>query len=410
MQSQCFAPLFESNDNMVICAPTASGKTVLMEIAIYRLFANPESTSTKRVIYLAPLKSLCAEKTTEWNTKLKQAGLSCIDIAGNDGVESISSRQLSNANIICATPEKWISLARKASNNDILSSINLALIDECHMVGSSRGAALELAVLYTRKQNLHLRIIAVSATIKNLDDVSEWLASANTIKDGTILKPAQSLIFGDEFRPTPLSKIVIGYECQYAYYRFQRNLDYKLPGIINTHCAGQSILVFCATRGSAQETCRFLMQKVSQLTAPPTRIHLTAAFTNKLLNGMYCSYFESGYEEYSSTDVLQFIGRAGRPQFGASGKAIILTEKNQVSFYRNLVTGQETLDSSSRLANLPYVKYGLERKPPPSSKYSSGLATDITKALSIAYGPIMCIRDAYAQLQDSKGVAYATAL
>ncbi|KAJ2451340.1 ATP-dependent DNA helicase MER3 [Coemansia sp. RSA 2336] len=142
-------------------------------------------------------------------------------------------------------------------------------------------------------------------------------------------------------------------------------------------------------------------------------------------------YFESGYEEHSSTDILQFIGRAGRPQFGASGKAIILTEQSQVCFYRNLVSGQEILESSL-LSQLPqwiiaeYVEdkifiliqassniditYGLERKPPPTSKYSSGLANDINKALSTAYGPIMCIRDAYAQFQDSKGVRFATVL
>ncbi|KAJ1874635.1 ATP-dependent DNA helicase MER3 [Coemansia sp. RSA 990] len=330
MQSQCFALLYESDENVVVCAPTASGKTVLMEIAIYRLFNSPESAATKRAVYLAPLKSLCAEKAAEWNANLRQAGLTCVDISGTDNIESVSVQQLCNASIICATPEKWISLTRKAPNRDVLSSLSLMLIDECHMVGSSRGAMLELAVLSTKRQNMQLRIIAVSATIKNLDDVAEWLSSGDISANGSLLKPAQTLVFGDEFRSTPLSKIVIGYESQYTYYRFQRNLDYKLPGIINAHCSTSTLGV---------------------------GVNLPAgAIIVKGTKG----YFESGYEEHSSTDILQFIGRAGRPQFGASGKAIILTEQAQVSFYRNLVSGQETLESSSNVGASLDSKKGSE--------------------------------------------------
>ncbi|KAJ2810561.1 ATP-dependent DNA helicase MER3, partial [Coemansia furcata] len=57
-------------------------------------------------------------------------------------------------------------------------------------------------------------------------------------------------------------------------------------------------------------------------------------------------YADNNYNEYTQTEVLQFIGRAGRPQFGPSGKAIILTEKTMVKLYQNLVSGNEILESS----------------------------------------------------------------
>ncbi|KAJ2033963.1 ATP-dependent DNA helicase MER3, partial [Coemansia sp. S2] len=57
-------------------------------------------------------------------------------------------------------------------------------------------------------------------------------------------------------------------------------------------------------------------------------------------------YTDNNYKEYAQSEVLQFIGRAGRPQFGPSGKAIILTEKTMVKSYQNLVSGREILESS----------------------------------------------------------------
>ncbi|KAJ1954888.1 ATP-dependent DNA helicase MER3, partial [Dipsacomyces acuminosporus] len=56
-------------------------------------------------------------------------------------------------------------------------------------------------------------------------------------------------------------------------------------------------------------------------------------------------YINNSYAEYRTSDIWQFIGRAGRPQFGSSSKALILTENSMVSMYRNMVGGQEILES-----------------------------------------------------------------
>lgn len=61
IQSKTFQAVYESNDNVVVSAPTGSGKTTVMELAICRLIGSAEQGSYK-VIYQAPTKALCSEK------------------------------------------------------------------------------------------------------------------------------------------------------------------------------------------------------------------------------------------------------------------------------------------------------------------------------------------------------------
>lgn len=57
-----------------------------------------------------------------------------------------------------------------------------------------------------------------------------------------------------------------------------------------------------------------------------------------------------GYEagatkEYSDLEIMQMIGRAGRPQFDTSALAVIMTKMQQVKHYEQLLSGQERLES-----------------------------------------------------------------
>ncbi|KAJ2781643.1 ATP-dependent DNA helicase MER3 [Coemansia javaensis] len=511
LQSACFADLFDTDANMVISAPTASGKTVLMEIAMCRLFRDRQARDAAKALYLAPLRALCAEKVAEWSKRFEPSGIQCVEAVGSgDGADADgdagvpSGPSLARAHIICATPEKWVSLARRPGG--LACRISLVLLDECHMVGTSRGAQLELAVASIRTHSSRARIVAASATVGNIADISRWLSG----RAGSPA-PAKTLVFGDEFRPVPLAKVVLGYECRVPYYKFQRNLDFRLPGILNAHCPGGQVLIFCSTRGSAQDACLHLARNIGQLAHRPAPLHLTSPLTSQLLNesvplgvafhhaglsasdrqrveqlflsrsiAILCStstlgigvnlpasavivkgtrgYMDSGYAEYASSEVLQFIGRAGRPQFGASGKAIVLTEMSRVGFYRSLVSGQETLESSpsyrdvletvckcsefgglritagqksmlnemngsaphalqihgriSTIAHKVFVLlwFGLQRKPLPQSTHAAGLSKDMGSAFVLARGPAMCIRDVYADRGDAKGVLASSTL
>jgi len=58
--------------------------------------------------------------------------------------------------------------------------------------------------------------------------------------------------------------------------------------------------------------------------------------------------FEDGLrvpKELSDLDILQMIGRAGRPQFDSSATAVIMTRSHKVEAYNKMVSGQQVLES-----------------------------------------------------------------
>lgn len=67
MQTQVFYTLFHTDSNSLIGAPTGSGKTIMSEFAMLRVFKNqPDS----KIIYIAPLKALAKERIIDWRKRL----------------------------------------------------------------------------------------------------------------------------------------------------------------------------------------------------------------------------------------------------------------------------------------------------------------------------------------------------
>ncbi|KAJ2245412.1 ATP-dependent DNA helicase MER3, partial [Coemansia sp. RSA 455] len=377
LQSACFADLFDSGDNLVISAPTASGKTALMEIAMCRLFRDIASRGGKKALYLAPLKSLCAEKAAEWTSRYIRCELQCTEIVGGDANSALeetrsASQVFSQSHIICTTPEKFVALAGGVTLPNLatlLGSVGLVLVDECHMVGTNRGASLELAVSLIRANAGQARIIAVSATVGNIGDVAEWLADRNS-------GAAKQLVFGEEYRPVPLTKVVLGYDCTGPYYQFQRNLDFSkiecVPMGVAYHHAG------LAANDRTRIEQLFINGAVQILCSTSTLgIGINMPAYMVIVKGTK-GYTDNNYKEYAQSEVLQFIGRAGRPQFGPSGKAIILTEKTMVKSYQNLVSGSEILESSLCPELVRWILGGLYRR-----EFTS--TSDVTKWLSRSF-------------------------
>lgn len=215
MQSKCFPALYDSWDNCVIGAPTAAGKTVCFELAIasyLNLKSNPrtpqlaasESSSAptsinatgnfpKAILYLAPLKSLVQERLKEWRTKLHPLGIACQELSGdlNDG----SVLAPNNSSVLyLSTPERWDSITRRWQDNaKSLDLIGLILVDEVHLLGDDRGAVLEAVVARTMMLSTGRppRIIALSASSPNVEDIGQWLNSP----------PNCIFKFGEEHRP-----------------------------------------------------------------------------------------------------------------------------------------------------------------------------------------------------------------
>jgi ATP-dependent DNA helicase HFM1/MER3 len=74
MQSVMIPKILDSDENMIIASPTASGKTVLHEAAIVRLLLKKQPADIK-CVFIAPNKALCQQRATEWMIKFSKKGL-----------------------------------------------------------------------------------------------------------------------------------------------------------------------------------------------------------------------------------------------------------------------------------------------------------------------------------------------
>ena len=175
MQSESFPYLFETDKNLIISAPTSSGKTVLLEIAICRFLTITGNKKDAKAVYIAPIKALCQERINDWSQKFSNLGVTVYEMTGD--MEEINWAILSKSKIIIATPEKLDSISRKwKEHKKFLENIELLMVDEVHLLDSqTRGGTLEAVITRIKfmsiRNNIPLRIVAISATIPNIDDI-----------------------------------------------------------------------------------------------------------------------------------------------------------------------------------------------------------------------------------------------
>ncbi len=159
--------IFEKN--IVISAPTASGKTVIAELCALNTIINKK----KKVIYTCPLKALASEHYSEFKRRYSKP--LHIRVALSTGDFDSSSKYLSNYDLIFATNEKVDSLIRHRAQ--WLSRVGLLVADEIHELDSDRGATLEMVISKLSSIVPSLQIAALSATIPNAAEIAEWLSA-----------------------------------------------------------------------------------------------------------------------------------------------------------------------------------------------------------------------------------------
>ena len=272
VQEECFDLLFRTDERVLITSPTGSGKTLLFELGIARIIIQNYNLMEKvyknknfKIIYIAPIKSLCQEKTFEWKMKYGKTPLELTVTESTSDSEYLNINLLNNSNIILTTPEKFDVLTRKWKDiSSFISNISLLLIDEIHLLNEEhRGATLEAIIARIkllknmenfRQTNLeNIRIIAVSATIPNISDVAEFLGIDKNSKG---LK-----VFGEEYRPVKVERIVIGYKRNKNQneFVFEKYLDYRISSIIEKYSEGKPTLIFCQTQKGSINSAKQLM-------------------------------------------------------------------------------------------------------------------------------------------------------
>lgn len=174
IQTQIFHCLYHTDNNVLLGAPTGSGKTIAAEIAMFRLFNNSPQL---KVVYIAPLKALVRERVTDWKKRLEGVlNKKVVEITGDVTPRPQSIRE---ADIIITTPEKWDGMSRGWQTREYIRDVGLMIIDEIHLLGEDRGPVLEVIVSRTNFikdcTGRDLRIIGLSTAMANAKDLADWL-------------------------------------------------------------------------------------------------------------------------------------------------------------------------------------------------------------------------------------------
>lgn len=301
MQSLVYETAYKSNKNMLVAAPTGSGKTNVAMMAVLnelRNYFRPGTTemidrncSEKfKIIYIAPMKSLATEQTENFSTRLKPLNIKCRELTGD---MSMTEHEISQTHIIVTTPEKWDVVTRKSKGDvDLMSLVRLLIIDEVHLLQSDRGPVLEALVArtlrYVESSQKMTRIVALSATLPNYIDVATFLR----------VNPYEGLYYFDNrFRPVPLTQTFIGVR------PLDSNSQAKCMDRICYHLCLQhvmqskQVMIFVHARNSTQKTASKLREMIQlnnkldifqpDLSEYPEASKLINSSKNKLLRDFF---------------------------------------------------------------------------------------------------------------------------
>lgn len=222
VQTVIFPTAYNSNENILVCAPTGAGKSdiaILTILNTIKQYSNYDQLTDLRlneekekiiidldafkVIYVAPLKALAAEIVDKFNKRLNWLGVKVRELTGD---MQLTKDEINETQVIVTTPEKWDVVTRKSNtgDTDMINKVQLLIIDEVHLLNEDRGPVIETLVARTLRHveanQKMVRIVGLSATLPNYLDVKNFLCVG---KNGMFF-------FDQSFRPCPLEQQIIG--------------------------------------------------------------------------------------------------------------------------------------------------------------------------------------------------------
>ncbi|TKA59242.1 hypothetical protein B0A49_13373 [Cryomyces minteri] len=397
MQTQIFHCMYHTPANVLLGSPTGSGKTVAAELAMWWAFREKPGS---KVVYIAPMKALVRERVQDWGRRLtSQMGLKLVELTGDNTPDT---RTIRDADIIITTPEKWDGISRSWQTRGYVRQVSLVIIDEIHLLGGDRGPILEIIVsrmnyIASQKKG-SVRLVGMSTACANATDLGNWLG----VKEGLFN-------FRHSVRPVPLEIFIDGFPEQRGFCPLMQSMNRPTFLAIKQHSPDKPVIVFVASRRQTRLTARdlinfcgmednprrFMRMSEEDLALNLSRVKDEALrealsfgiglhhaglvesdrqlseelFANNKIQILVATstlawgvnlpahlvvvkgtqFFDAkieGYKDMDLTDVLQMLGRAGRPQFDTSGIARIFTQDSKKAFYKHFLHTGFPVESS----------------------------------------------------------------
>jgi len=246
VQTQCFAAMYETNENILLCAPSAAGCIVCCEFAMHRALLEQDKTS---IVYVAAKQAIVTRRLRLWQKKFH--GLA--QVAELSGDVAADLHTLATTPIVLATAQKWDVLSRRWKQRKVIQNVKLFIADELQCLGSpNEGPILEIVISRMRylasQLNEPFRIIGLGAAIANATDIGDWIGA---LRPGT-----NCFSFHSSVRPAPLELLLHAFDTSHFSARLiaMARLIFQL---FKRHDAGtpnRPALIFVSSRKQCQLT------------------------------------------------------------------------------------------------------------------------------------------------------------
>ena len=248
--------------NLILASPTASGKTLIAELCGLKHVLEKNG----KVVYLSPLRALANEKFDEFKkyTSIRKADGKRVNVGISTGDFDSSDSWLGKYDVIVTTNEKADSLLRHRVK--WMDDISLVVADEVHLLNDGdRGPTLEVVLARLMQINPMIQVLALSATIHNVDEIASWLKAAYVITEWRPVSLKEGVLFHEE----------IQYKDGDARKIEKKTRDTTINLVLNTIKTGGQVLVFTPTRKSSVALAKKIAAQTSKVLSKPAKRGLT---------------------------------------------------------------------------------------------------------------------------------------
>ena len=254
-QEDCLNAGVLDGNNIVLASPTASGKTLIAELCALKHVLD----NNGKVIYLSPLRALASEKFEEFKkyTSIKKVDGTKISVGISTGDFDSAANWLERYDIIVTTNEKSDSLLRqRAKWKDNISAV---IADEVHLLNESeRGPTLEIVIARLLQVNPSIQILALSATINNVDEIAGWLNAKYIVTSWRPIDLKEGVILQDEIQYKDGGSRKIGQDTRLTIINL----------VLDTIRNGGQALIFSSTRKNAAAAAKNVAIHMNKVLVP----------------------------------------------------------------------------------------------------------------------------------------------